>query len=165
MLADVLGWRTALAAQLGFMGLLAVMLQRLARPAIQTPADPAPASPHVRFQAVLSGPWPMVAAAAMLALGNLWTLLVAGHPWSITWGFTLWGAKAAQWLGWQPSSSPFWQGGFQSEAISGGLLDDTTSMMDLAIMLGRFVQRAWRDVSRQSGTMRCARLQRRCSGG
>lgn len=136
VLADVLGWRTALAAQLGFMGLLAVMLQRRARPAIQAPADPAPTSPHVRFHAVLSGPWPMVAAAVMLALGNLWTLLVAGHPWSITWGFTLWGAKAAQWLGWQPSSSAFWQGEFQSDAIRGGVLDDTTSMMDLAIMLG-----------------------------
>lgn len=136
VLADVLDWRIALAAQLGVMGLLALMLHRLARPATQAPPDPAPTSPRVRFSAVLSGPWPMVAAAVMLALGNLWTLLVAGHPWSITWGFTLWGAKAAQWLGWQPSSSAFWQGEFQNDAIRGSVLDDTTSMMDLAIMLG-----------------------------
>lgn len=132
VLADVLGWRTALALQLSVMGLLALLLRRLARPVVNA-AAPASSS---WSRAVLSGPWPVITAAVVLALGNLSTLAVAGHPWSITWGFTLWGAKAAQWMGWQASSSGFWLGDFQSGALAGGLLDDTTSLMDLAIMLG-----------------------------
>ena len=44
---------------------------------------------------LLSGPWPLAAGAMLLALGNAATLLVDGHPWAITWGFTVWGAKAA----------------------------------------------------------------------
>ena len=84
----------------------------------------------------MSSAFRSIAIALLLALGNLGTLLVAGHPWSITWGFTLWGAKAALLLGWQPESSAFWQDGWQSDVLAGSVLDDTTSMMDLAIMLG-----------------------------
>ena len=130
VLADVFGWPGAVAAQLVVLGLLALLLRTLARPARGT--LPAQAG----LGAVLSGPWPVSVAALLLALGNLGTLLVAGHPWSITWGFTLWGAKAALLLGWQPESSAFWQDGWQSDVLAGSVLDDTTSMMDLAIMLG-----------------------------
>lgn len=129
VLADVLGWRMALLLQLGVIALLALGLRRLARPA-------PPALQGSGWRALLSGPWPVAVAAVLLALGNLWTLLVAGHPWSITWGFTLWGAKAAQGLGWQSASNAFWQGDFQRDALAAGVLDDTTSMMDLALMLG-----------------------------
>jgi uncharacterized membrane protein YedE/YeeE len=50
----------------------------------------------------------------------------------------LWGAKAAAWRGWSPASSAFWSSGWPGEALRGGLLADTTSMMDLAVMLGAF---------------------------
>jgi uncharacterized membrane protein YedE/YeeE len=157
VLADVMDWQTALAVQLFVLGLLALLLQRMAR----TPSAGAANAGASRrtWTKLLSGPWPAVVAAVVLALGNVGTLLVAGHPWSITWGFTLWGAKAAQWLGWQAVSSGFWQGDFQSGALAGGVLDDTTSMMDLAIMLGagcaaalagRFAPRwdfAWRSLA------------------
>jgi len=146
VLADALGWRGALALQLGAMGLLAWLLQRLARPAATVSAGVptiqpnnktgANSTPAAWLQTFLIGPWPLMAAAAVLALGNLSTLLVAGHPWSITWGFTLWGAKAAQTLGWAATSSGFWQGDFQSSALAGNVLEDTTSLMDMAIMLG-----------------------------
>jgi hypothetical protein len=113
-------------------GALAWLLDALAEPV----PSPAPLNVRKPLSRLLSGPWPVLAAAVALALGNLGTLVTAGHPWSITWGFTLWGAKAAQALGWQASSSGFWQGEFQSEALAGGLLEDTTSLMDMAIMLG-----------------------------
>ncbi|MDD2919520.1 YeeE/YedE family protein [Rhodoferax sp.] len=137
VLADLLGWRMALALQLGIFGLLSFLLWRLARPVAPVPR---PATNESTTSAVLarvfSGPWPVMVAAVVLALGNVSTLLLAGHPWSITWGFTLWGAKVAGWLGWRPAPDGFWQGDFQSGALAGGVLDDTTSMMDLAIMLG-----------------------------
>ncbi len=82
------------------------------------------------------GPWPLLLAAGLLALLNLATLLIAGHPWSITWGFTLWGAKTAVALGWDPATAPFWVGGFQERALEGPLLRDTTSVMNIAIIVG-----------------------------
>lgn len=130
VLADTVGWPAAVGLQLIVIGVLAAILRRLSRPA------PAPTPLPSAWRRVLSGPWPIVAGALLLALGNLLTLLVAGHPWSITWGFTLWGAKGALLTGWQPASSEFWRDGWQHEALAGSVLDDTTSMMDLALMLG-----------------------------
>lgn len=132
VLPDVLGWKSALMLQLGMIGALAWLLGELAKPV----SLPAPLTVRTPWSRLFSGPWPVLAASVVLALGNLSTLITAGHPWSITWGFTLWGAKAAQALGWQASSSGFWQGEFQSEALAGGVLEDTTSLMNLAIMLG-----------------------------
>lgn len=157
VLADTLGWQSALAAQIIFMGLLALVVRYFSRVPGTAAADLQ--MPRKVWARLLSGPWPAVAAAVLLALGNFGTLLVAGHPWSITWGFTLWGAQAAELLGWQPASSAFWQADFQSAALAGSMLDDTTSMMNLAIMLGagcaaalagRFAPRwdfAWRSLA------------------
>ena len=130
VLADVFGAPGALALQLIFIAALALLLRRLARPMPATPAAPA------GLGRLLSGPWPAAVGALMLALCNLATLLVDGHPWSITWGFTVWGAKSAMLLGWQPASSTFWRDGAQRDALDAGALDDSTSMMNLAIMLG-----------------------------
>jgi uncharacterized membrane protein YedE/YeeE len=130
VLADTLGWPGAVALQLAAFGALSLLLRRLALPAAAT--TPARRS----WRTLLSGPWPVAAGALLLALCNLWTLVVAGHPWSITWGFTLWGAKGAMLAGWQPATSPFWQDGWQREVLAGSVLSDTTSMMDLALMLG-----------------------------
>lgn len=128
--ADTVGWPAAVALQLLVIGVLASILRRLARCA------PAAAPAPFAWRRVFSGSWPIVAGAVLLALGNLLTLLVAGHPWSITWGFALWGAKGALLAGWQPASSEFWKDGWQREVLAGSVLDDTTSMMDLALMLG-----------------------------
>ncbi len=82
------------------------------------------------------GPWPLLAGALALALFNWATLLVAGHPWSITWGLTLWAAKLAAVLGWDPGSSPFWTGSFQQRALARPVLGDTTSIMNFGIIVG-----------------------------
>jgi uncharacterized protein len=85
---------------------------------------------------LLRGPWPLLLGAGALAVLNWLTLLVAGHPWSITWGFTLWAAKAARLLGWDPSASPFWGGAFAEAALNRPLLADTTSVMNVGILVG-----------------------------
>jgi uncharacterized membrane protein YedE/YeeE len=85
---------------------------------------------------VLRGPWPLLLGAGALAVLNWLTLLVAGHPWSITWGFTLWAAKVALLFGWDPATSPFWTGGFQQAALARSFLADTTSIMDIGIIMG-----------------------------
>jgi|TARA_R110002072_G_scaffold4706_15_gene32930 hypothetical protein len=88
------------------------------------------------WRSLLRGPWPFLLAAASLALLNWATLLVAGHPWSITWAFSLWAAKVAAVLGWDPASSLFWRGGFQQTALARSILADTTSIMNIALIVG-----------------------------
>jgi hypothetical protein len=78
----------------------------------------------------------LAAGALLLAALNFLTLLVAGHPWSITWGFTLWGAKLATVFGWDPTTSAFWSGGFQQRAIEASVFADVTSVMNIGIILG-----------------------------
>ena len=74
--------------------------------------------------------------ALLLALLNFATLAVAGHPWSITWGFTLWGAKMARFAGWNLAGDGFWSGDFQREALDAPILHDVTSVMNIGIILG-----------------------------
>lgn len=99
-------------------------------------ADGWPAPVRFGGRNLWAGPWPPAVAAALLALFNLATLLLAGHPWSITWAFTLWGAKTAALLGWDSSGSGFWVGGLQQHALETSLLGDVTSMMNVGIVLG-----------------------------
>lgn len=82
------------------------------------------------------GPWPLLAGALLLALFNLATLLLAGHPWTITWAFTLWAAKLAQALGWNPALDSFWDQPFQRAALESGILSDVTSTMNIGLVLG-----------------------------
>ena len=86
-----------------------------------------------RWRQLWRGPWPLLLGAAALAVLNWLTLMVAGHPWSITWGFSLWAAKAAVWLGWDPATSAFWAG---RAALERPLLADTVSAMNIGIVLG-----------------------------
>ena len=67
---------------------------------------------------------------------NWLTLLIAGHAWSITWGFSLWAAKIAMALGWDPATSSFWSGTFQANALARPILADTTSVMNIGILIG-----------------------------
>ena len=126
-----LGWPAAVALQLAVFLVIAEGLRRWGRP-----AEAAIDRTASIWRRLATGPWPLVIGAVMLALLNLATLMLAGHPWTITWAFTLWGAKAAQAVGWGPSGSVFWSGAFQARALAGGVLDDVTSVMNLGIVLG-----------------------------
>lgn len=125
------GWPLAIALQLAFIALLAVLLRRFAgRPASGW------ATWRGGMRALATGPWPLLAGAAALALLNLATLVVAGHPWTITWGFTLWAAKVAVALGWDPTQHDFWLAPFQRDALAMTVFRDVTSVMNLGIVAG-----------------------------
>jgi len=62
--------------------------------------------------------------------------VLAGHPWAITWAFTLVGGKALSAAGYDLSAVPFWTGGLQQAALAASLLADVTFVMDLGIILG-----------------------------
>jgi len=127
------GWPAAVSIQLAVLAALHALLGRL--PGARTDAPPAPAPGGDRFW---RGPWPLAAGALVLAALNLLTLIVAGHPWSITWAFALWGAKVARMLGWEPGADGFWSADFQRDALDASLFADVTSVMDIGIVAGAF---------------------------
>ncbi|MCH9019117.1 MAG: YeeE/YedE family protein [Proteobacteria bacterium] len=131
-LARELGWGVALPLQLGVLAAIWFGLRRWAGGTDQRPLW----GDGFTWRRLLRGPWPLLLSAGLLAGLNWVTLVVAGHPWTITWGFTLWGAKAAAAVGWDPSTSPFWTGGFTQRALDRGVLEDITSVMNIGIILG-----------------------------
>jgi uncharacterized membrane protein YedE/YeeE len=133
-LGERVGWVTAVALQLGALAVLALALRAWER------RPPAPAGvgagPSSRWRRALTGPWSPLVGAVLLALLNLLTLVVAGHPWTITWGFTLWGGKLLSAAGYDLSTVPFWTGSFQQQALAAPVLADTTSVMNLGLVAG-----------------------------
>ena len=87
----------------------------------------------------LYGPWPLLAGAATLALLNVVTLLLAGHPWTVSFGYTLWGAKIASAVGIDVANWEFWTWRFPAQALAKSWLANTTSVMNLGILVGAFL--------------------------
>lgn len=88
------------------------------------------------WRRVVAGPWPMIIGGLALALMNAATLAIAGHPWNISFGYTLWGAKAAAGLGLDVQSWAFWTWSYPKQALEGPLLAETTSTMNFGIIAG-----------------------------
>lgn len=82
------------------------------------------------------GPWSLVGGAVSLALLNSLTVVLAGRPWGVTRGFTLWAAKLAVLLGWNPDTSPLWSQGPLAASLQASLFADVTSVMNMGIVLG-----------------------------
>lgn len=59
-----------------------------------------------------------------------------GHPWSVTFGYTLWGAKIATALGFDLSNAPFWQWAGPKHALTESVLSDTSSLTDFGMLFG-----------------------------
>jgi hypothetical protein len=59
-----------------------------------------------------------------------------GHPWSVTFGYTVWGAKAATALGFDLSHAPFWQWPGPKHALTDSVLSDTSSLTDFGMLFG-----------------------------
>ncbi len=81
--------------------------------------------------------WPFAWAALALAVLNFATLLLAGRPWGITQAFALWGSKTLDRTGLaDPVFWAFWEQPTRAEALYRPLWTDTTSMMDVAVVVG-----------------------------
>ena len=135
-LGDMLGWPLAVALQLGVFALLWRATRRW--------GNPNEASTTQRYQG-WRGPWPLFLTMLLVALLNLAVLLQTGHPWVVTWAFTLWGAKMATALGWEVESSSFWNNDYRLDQLHSSVFADETSVMDLAIILGSLAAAALAD--------------------
>jgi uncharacterized membrane protein YedE/YeeE len=73
-----------------------------------------------------------------IAIGVLCIFVFAagGHPWSVTFGYTVWGAKIATALGFDLSNAPFWQWPGPKQALTNSVLSDTSSLTDFGMIFG-----------------------------
>lgn len=93
-------------------------------------------------QKLVLGPWPLIWAIAGLSFFNLLTMLIAGHPWSITFAFGLWGTKIWNALGGDISTWQYWSSGYAARALESSVLRDTTSIMDFGVIIGAMLAAA-----------------------
>jgi uncharacterized membrane protein YedE/YeeE len=119
-------------AALGLVALATALVERRAHGDVEWEATP----PRAGWAWLLKGPWPLVGAGLMLAVLNIATLLLAGHPWSVTFGFGLWGAKIAQAAGVPVETWAFWTWPGPQSALASSVLSDVTSVMNFGIILG-----------------------------
>jgi uncharacterized membrane protein YedE/YeeE len=129
-LTRVFGWPLALAGNLAVFALLwwlVAVIERRRHGAL------APIGGQGRL---LRGPWPLLAGAVALAVLNFATLVIGGHPWSITAAFGLWGARLLGLGGVDVSAWGGWAAPGGRALLARPLLADVTSAMDVGIVLG-----------------------------
>lgn len=125
----------ALAAQLGLFAAIAGLTLAIERRRHPRPA--ASALPQASLgQRMISGPWPLIWGAVLLAVLNAVTLVAAGHPWTISFGYTLWGGKLAAAAGIDLTAYAFWTWPFPSRALAGSVFENSTSVMNFGVIVG-----------------------------
>jgi hypothetical protein len=92
---------------------------------------------------LVGGSWPYAWTALILAVLNFATLVLAGRPWGITQAFALWGSHAIDQLGLgDPVFWPFWEESTRAEALHRALWTDTSTVMDVGIIVGALLAAA-----------------------
>ena len=89
-------------------------------------------------------------AFGAVAIGLLCIAVFAAghHPWSVTFGFTVWGAKIAMLFGADFSHAEFWQWPGPRRALADSILSDTSSLTDLGMILGAMAAAALKPFGR-----------------
>ena len=79
---------------------------------------------------------PILVGAIAIGVLSIGVFVFGGHPWSVTFGFTVWGGKMASALGLDLASQPFWQWPGPRRALTDSVLTDTSSLTDLGMIFG-----------------------------
>jgi hypothetical protein len=118
--SDYLGPWGGLAATLSSLALVAAIIAAVAR----------------KRGAHIVPPRNYLIGGVTIGLLSIAVFAASGHPWSVTFGFTVWGAKAATALGLDLSHAPFWQWAGPKHALQGSVLSDTSSLVDFGMLFG-----------------------------
>jgi len=78
----------------------------------------------------------LIVGAIAIGLISIGVFLAGHHPWSVTFGFTVWGAKIAALAGFDFSQAEFWQWAGPKRALAESILSDTSSLTDLGMIFG-----------------------------
>ena len=98
----------------------------------------------------------------LLCWGVFW---VSNHPWGVTFGFTLWGAKIASAAGLPIEEFAFWTWPGPKRALAHSVFSDTSSLMDFAMTLGAGLTAALTGAFAKSAWPNARQLQAAALGG
>jgi len=84
-------------------------------------------------------------ASLFIALLCWAVFLLSGHPWGVTFGYTLWGAKLAQAIGVPISDFAFWQWAGPEQALRYSVLANTSSVMNIGMIIGAASLACWQN--------------------
>ena len=84
-------------------------------------------------------------ASIFIALLCWAVFLLSGHPWGVTFGYTLWGAKLAQAIGVPISDFAFWQWAGPEQALRYSVLANTSSVMNIGMIIGAASLACWQN--------------------
>ncbi len=130
----------ALAVQLAVIAAIALASLRLERRRYGVISHgPAAREGTAGWRRLLQGPWPLIAGGLLLALLNFAVLAVSGHPWSVSFGYALWGAKLAQALGLDVAAWDFWTWRYPAKALGESVFAEDTSLSNMGILVGAFL--------------------------
>src|SRR5262245_934639 len=90
----------------------------------------------------------IIIGAIAIGLLSIAVFAFGRHPWSVTFGFTLWGGKIASALGFDLSSAPFWQWPGPQRALKDSVLSDTSSLTDFGMIFGAMAAAAMQPFAR-----------------
>ena len=142
-LVKEMGWLPALISQLVIFAALYLLVRYLDLKKNSSIKPITQSSDGKSFsQKLVLGPWPLLWGIIGLAVLNLFTMLTAGHPWSIVFAFGLWGTKIWNALGGDISTWQYWSGGYPAKALNSSVLGDTTSIMDFGVIIGAMLAAA-----------------------
>lgn len=137
-LLQIAGLVPTLAITLGLLAIIAwitLVIERRKHGNLQHGGNPESKNDPL-LKRLTRGPWPLLWGGLALALGNFAVVAITGHTWSISFGYTLWGAKALGAVGIDLSQTEFWTWGYPSRALKGSLLAEDTSLMNFGILFG-----------------------------
>lgn len=130
-------------AALGALAFAALAHERRRTGAVFAPPPP-PAAPLARR--ALFGPWTTWEGAALMGLLTAAVVLVTGAIWGVTFGYTLWGAKALHALGFDLAAwtfpghdVAFWAQGWAAAALREPLFRNDSAAMNVGLLLGAAV--------------------------
>lgn len=141
-LIDEMGWLSGLFLQLVVLAALYALVRQLDIKKNSELKSIASRSTTPYIQRLVLGPWSLMWGVAGLLIFNLLTMLVAGHPWSITFALGLWGTKIWTAMGGDISSWQYWLGTYPARALNSSVLADTTSIMDFGLIIGSMLAAA-----------------------
>ena len=73
---------------------------------------------------------------AIIAIICSLVFIISGHPWGITFGFTVWGGKLALLAGMPIDQAEFWQWSGPALALKQSVFADVSSLMDFGMIVG-----------------------------
>jgi uncharacterized membrane protein YedE/YeeE len=85
----------------------------------------------------------ILVGAVFVGLLSIVVFWAGGHPWSVTYGFTVWGAKLASLVGVDVSGAEFWNWAGPKRALNETLLGDTSSLTDFGMIFGAMAAAAF----------------------